>query len=109
MFEKTRKTFQHLLSEQFNEACVSQQLSSVTCLTSYLSLRQAERRGELRLPPDGDVFAVVKLFLQLQPLVVGVNHPVFVFSPRLPVCKTQKQTRSVRRDETLFFQEARRI
>lgn len=59
-------------------------------MLAYLSLWEAERRGELRLPPDGDVFAVVKLFLQLQPLVVGVNHPVLVFSPRLSVCKTQK-------------------
>lgn len=58
-------------------------------LLPYLALRQAEGRGELRLPPDGDVFAVVKLFLQLQTLVVGVNHPVLVFSPSLSIWKTK--------------------
>lgn len=55
----------------------------------YLSLWQAESRGELGLPPDGDVFAVVKLLLQLQALVVCVNHAVLVFSPCLPVCEAE--------------------
>lgn len=49
------------------------------CGVMYLSLREAEGRGELRLPPDGDVTAVVELLLQLQPLVVGVHHAVLVF------------------------------
>lgn len=56
-------------------------------MVAYLSLRQTERRGELRLPPDGDVFAVVELLLQLQALVVRVDHPVLVFSSCFSICK----------------------
>lgn len=56
----------------------------------YLSLWQAQRCGELRLPTDGDVFAVVELLLQLQPLVVRVHDPVLILGSRLPVCKRHK-------------------
>lgn len=54
---------------------------------SHLSLRQTERGGELRLPADGDVLAVMELLLQLQALVVGVDHPVLVFSSCFSICR----------------------
>ena len=50
-------------------------------LTTHLSLRQPDHVGQLRLPPDGDVAAVVELLLQLQSLVVAVDDPVLVFCP----------------------------
>ena len=50
-------------------------------MTTHLSLRQPDHVGELRLPPDGDVAAVVELLLQLQSLVVAVDDPVLVFCP----------------------------
>ena len=48
----------------------------------YLSFCEIQCLGELCLPPDGDVPAVVELLLQLQPLVVAVHHPVLVFCSR---------------------------
>ncbi len=53
---------------------------------TYLSLRQIERLCQLRLPPDGDVPAVVELLLQLQPLVVAVHHAILV----LGACATYR-------------------
>lgn len=39
--------------------------------------------SQLCLAADGDVAAVVKLFLQLQALVVSVYHPILIFRPSL--------------------------
>ena len=50
-------------------------------LLSNLSFREVQALSQLGLSANGDVPAVVKLFLQLQPLVVAVNHPVLVFCP----------------------------
>lgn len=44
----------------------------------YLSLRQAQADSQFRFPPDGDVSVEMKLFLQLQPLVVCINHSVLL-------------------------------
>lgn len=44
----------------------------------YLSLRQAEADSQFGFPPDGDVSVEMKLFLQLQPLVVCINHSVLL-------------------------------
>ena len=49
--------------------------------STHLSLRQTDHVGQLGLPPDGDVAAVVELLLQLQPLVVAVDDPVLVLCP----------------------------
>ena len=51
-------------------------------LFSHLSLWEADSVSELSFSPDGDVPAVVELLLQLQPLVVGVHHPVLVLCSR---------------------------
>ena len=48
-------------------------------LTTHLSLRESDHIGQLSLPPDGDIAAVVELLLQLQSLVVAVHYPVLVF------------------------------
>ena len=61
---------------------------SYVCVFVYLSFRKAESCGQLSLPPDGDVSAVVELLLQLQPLVVCVHHTVLVLGPRLPAWNT---------------------
>ena len=50
--------------------------------TTHLSLREPDHVGQLSLPPDGDVAAVVELLLQLQSLVVAVHDPVLVFCSR---------------------------
>ena len=50
--------------------------------STHLSLRQTDHVGQLGLPPDSDVAAVVELLLQLQPLVVGVDNPVLVLRSR---------------------------
>ena len=66
----------------------------------HLPLSQVESLGQFSFPPDrllrlirfqffyrlpdGDVPAVVELLLQLEPLVVGVDHPVLVLRPRPP-------------------------
>lgn len=48
---------------------------------SHLPLREPQRGSQLSFPPDGDVATVVKLLLQLQPLVIRVHDSVFVFCP----------------------------
>ena len=60
-----------------------------TLHTTHLSLRQPDHVGQLGLPPDGDIAAVVELLLQLQSLVVAVHDPVLVFCSR-PSWKLQK-------------------
>lgn len=50
---------------------------------THLPLREPQARGQLRLPPDGDVSAVVKLLLQLQSLVVAVDDAVLVLGAGL--------------------------
>lgn len=93
-----KSIFWHNVSAKSHRVCLKGQSNiSVVFLSNrtkhlafvYLSLWQTERRGKLRLPSDGDVFAVVKLLLELEPLVVGVNHSVFVFSSCLSICKTE--------------------
>lgn len=59
-----------------------------SCTSSHLSLREAEGQRQFWFPPHGDVAVILKLLLQLQPLVVRVHHPVLVFSPSLPSCIT---------------------
>lgn len=49
---------------------------------TYLSFRQTQVDSQFRFPPDGDVSIKMELFLQLQPLMVGVNHPVFLLRSR---------------------------
>ena len=46
-----------------------------------LPLGEPKCGSQLTFPPDGDVSTKVKLLLQLQPLMVCVHHPVFVFCP----------------------------
>lgn len=53
----------------------------------YLSLREAESHRQLALPPHCDIFVVLKLFLQFQPLMIRVHHPVLVLGARFrPWC-----------------------
>ena len=56
--------------------------SSRLVRTTHLSLREPDHVGQLCLPPDGDITAVVELLLQLQSLVVAVHDPVLVFCSR---------------------------
>lgn len=51
---------------------------------AHLSLREAQRHRQLRLPAHGDVAIALKLLLQLQPLLVGVHHPVLVLCASFP-------------------------
>ena len=64
---KVEKHLKYIPAELFN-------------LTTHLSLGQPDHVGQLRLPPDGDIAAVVELLLQLQSLVVAVHHTVLVLS-----------------------------
>lgn len=47
----------------------------------HLPLGEPQRGSQLSFPPDGNVATIVKLLLQLQPLVVRVHDPVFVLRP----------------------------
>lgn len=58
--------------------------SSVLEPNLYLSLREAERHRQLALPPHCDILVVLKLLLQLQPLVIRVHHPVLVLGACFP-------------------------
>lgn len=57
---------------------------------THLSLREAQCHRQLTLPPHGDVAVMLKLFFQLQTLLITVNHPVFVLSASLSPWVTQK-------------------
>ena len=52
----------------------------------YLAFGEAEDAGQFGLAADGDVATVVELFLQFQPLVVGVDDAVLVLGARLSCC-----------------------
>lgn len=54
---------------------------------TYLTFGETEYAGQLGFTADGDVAAVVELLLQLEPLVVGVDNPVFVLGSRFACCK----------------------
>lgn len=56
----------------------------------HLSLGEAQRHRQLRLPAHGDVAVALKLLLKLQPLFVGVHHPVLVPRAGLPCWFAQK-------------------
>lgn len=62
----------------------------ITLQAPHLSLRQAQCHRQLRLPAHGDVAVALKLLLQLQPLFVGVHHPVLVLRASLPCWFAQK-------------------
>lgn len=58
---------------------------------TYLSLRQAEADSQFGFPPDGDVSVEMKLFLQLQPLMVCINYSV-LFLRSCFTCEVDKST-----------------
>lgn len=55
---------------------------SPNILQTYLSLWEAQVDSQLRFPSDGYVSVKMKLFFQLQPLVVCVHYPVFLLRSR---------------------------
>lgn len=55
-----------------------------------LPFSEPEGSGQLSFAADGDVAAVVKFLLQLQALVVCVDHPVLVFCPCLACQREQR-------------------
>lgn len=59
---------------------------------TYLSLRQAEADSQFGFPPDGDVSVEMKLFLQLQPLMVCINYSVLLLRSCF-TCEVDKNTR----------------
>lgn len=69
-------------------------------IETYLSFRQPEVDSQFRLPPDGDVSVEMKLLLQLQPLMVCVNYPVFLLRSCF-TCESDKKRNSVKIE--LFF------
>lgn len=73
-------------------------------IETYLSFRQPEVDSQFRLPPDGDVSVEMKLLLQLQPLMVCVNYPVFLLRSCF-TCESDKKRNSVKIE--LFFLAAR--
>lgn len=67
--------------------CVCERFSFQT----YLSLRQAEADSQFGFPPDGDVSVEMKLFLQLQSLMVCINYSVLLLRSCF-TCKVDKST-----------------
>lgn len=63
---------------------------SVCEYISYLSFRQTEVDSQFRFPSYGDVSVEMKLLLQLQSLMVGVNYPVFLLRSRF-TCEGDKK------------------
>lgn len=66
-------------------------VSVCSSFQTYLSLRQAEADSQFGFPPDGDVSVEMKLFLQLQPLVVCINYSVLLLRSCF-ACEVDKST-----------------
>lgn len=67
------------------------QVSVCFSFLTYLSLRQAEADSQFGFPPDGDVSVEMKLFLQLEPLMVCINYSVLLLRSCF-TCKVDKNT-----------------
>lgn len=67
------------LGSDIGKLCIGHELGS---LVQYLSLGEGQHRRQLRLPSDGYISGVMKLFFEFEPLVVAIDDSVFVFSPR---------------------------
>lgn len=69
----------------------------------HLPLGQLQVLGQLGLPADRDVARVVELLLQLEPLLVGVHHPVLVFRACLPCGKMERVKKERKKKLEHFF------